>query len=38
MMVSHDSASLQDGAVELSGGALPGVAFVATDAPTTQGN
>jgi hypothetical protein len=38
MMVSHDTASLQDGAVELSAGAVPGVGFVATDAPTTKGN
>ena len=38
MMVSHDTASLQDGAVELSAGAVPGLGFVATDAPTTKGN
>ena len=38
MMVSHDSASLQNGAVEVSAAAVPGLGFVATDAPTTKGN
>ena len=38
MMVSHDTASLQDGAVEVSAGAIPGLGVVATDAPTTKGN
>ena len=39
MMVSHDFMSLQDGAVELSGTAVPdGIGFTATDMPTTLGN
>lgn len=39
MLVSHDFASFQDGAVELSGTAVPdGVGFIATDMPTTLGN
>lgn len=38
MMISHDASSLQDGATEVSAAAVPGVGFIATDAPTTKGN